>query len=166
MFRVSLSRVRAACAVTALAVTPAAGQSWTLDDLRFMSGCWEGTFGNGGVMEEFYSTPSANLMVGTTRYLRGARVVQFEFTRVERDSTGTIWMIPYPSGRMSEDPFRLTTWDGREAVFEAPEHDYPKRILYRRLEDGRRVARIDGGPDDTGGQEWILQPADCPRARP
>lgn len=145
---------------------PAAAQTWTLDRLAFLSGCWEGSFGNGGMMEEIYSAPSANLIVGTTRYMRGERTVQFEFSRVERDSSGTIWLIPYPNGRASEHPFRLTSLSDAEAIFEAPEHDYPKRIIYRRPGDGTRIARIDGGAEDTGGQQWVLRPVACPTARP
>ena len=32
------------------------------------------------------------------------------------------------------------------SVFENPEHDFPKRIIYRKSADGSLLASIDGGP--------------------
>lgn len=152
-----------------LAPDPAGAQAVdpppALSDLGYMAGCWRGTFGGGGVIEEFYTEPSANLMLGTTRYLRDGRAVQFEFTRIVRDSTGIV-MTPYPGGRPSPDDFRLTSLTAAAAVFESPEHDYPKRIIYRANADGTRTARIDGGPDDSEGQEWHMSPAACPTSPP
>ena len=111
-------------------------------------------------MEEFYTAPSHNLILGTTRYLRDGAAVQYEFTRIEHRN-GEIVMTPYPGGKPSEDGFTLTTMSESEAVFEAPEHDYPKRIIYRANPDGTRTARIDGGKDDPGGSEWILAAVPC-----
>jgi hypothetical protein len=114
-------------------------------------------------MEELYTAPSANLMLGTTRYIRGGASFQYEFTRIVRDSAGIV-MTPYPGGEPSTHDFRLTSLEASVAVFEAPEHDYPKRIIYRADADGTRTARIDGGPDDTGGMEWVFRRASCDTA--
>lgn len=143
----------------------ATSQNPTLAGLRFMSGCWEGTFerrGESGVIEEHYTTPSSNVMLGTTRYLLDGRTVQYEFTAIIADSTG-IMFRPYPGGVRSPDDFRLTDLSEGRAVFESPEHDYPKRIIYRVGDGGSRIARIDGGADDPEGTEWKLRPAECHR---
>ncbi|HEU4390653.1 MAG TPA: DUF6265 family protein, partial [Blastocatellia bacterium] len=87
-------------------------------------------------------------------------VVNYEFTRVEKTASG-ILMTPYPGGRPSEHSFRLTSLKNGEAIFEAPEHDYPKRIIYRANADGTRTARIDGGPDDKKGKEWLMSAMPC-----
>jgi hypothetical protein len=52
-----------------------------------------------------------------------------------------------------------------EAVFTAPEHDYPKRIIYRTNGDAGRTARIDGGTDDPNPREWVLTRVPCPGAQ-
>lgn len=141
-----------------------AREVFELEHLRFMSGCWEGEFrgreGEVGTMEEYYTTPSRNVMLGTTRYLLDGRAVAYEFSLLSSDSAG-IFLRPYPNGKASEDDFRLTELVGERAVFESPEHDYPKRILYWTEQDGTRVARIDGGADDPGGTEWRLARAGC-----
>lgn len=137
-----------------------------LADLSFMRGCWEGSFESRrgtGTIEEYYTRPSANIILGTTRYIVDGRTVQFEFSLIAADSLG-ILLRPYPGGNASPDDFRLTSLDGGRAVFESPEHDYPKRIIYWTEADGTRVARIDGGPDDPGGREWRMRPVPCPAA--
>lgn len=147
-------------ATTAATATTLATASATLDDLAFMAGCWRGEFSEGAALEEFYSTPSENLIVGTSRFLRGGRAVQFEFSRITADSAGIV-LLPFPGGRPSEHPFALTSLDGESATFEAPEHDFPKRILYSRGADGTLTARIDGGSDDSRAQVWRMQPVAC-----
>ena len=61
------------------------------------------------------------------------------------------------------DFWRYNPWYAQQ-IFEAPEHDYPKRILYRANADGSRTARIDGGAQDDGGQEWRFLRVACPGA--
>ena len=89
-----------------------------------MSGCWEGAFASSdgpGVIEEHYTTPSAKLMLGTTRYLAGGEATFFELSRI----------------------------------------DFPKRILYRAVEDGL-IARIDAGEGSERSREWRMRRASCP----
>jgi hypothetical protein len=40
----------------------------------------------------------------------------------------------------------LIKLQSREAVFENPEHDFPRRIIYRLEPDGSLFARIEGMP--------------------
>lgn len=140
-----------------------------LADLAFMTGCWNGDFrardGRTGTIEEHYTSTSENVMLGTTRYLLDGRAIQFELTTILADSAG-VTFLPYPRGRASPDGFLFTTADRNEsgttmrAVFEAPEHDFPKRIIYRR-EGDRLFARADGGEGSDQVQEWTMAAAPC-----
>lgn len=164
------TRGRPWLALLALAAlgSPAAGLAQTEPDgplagLAFMAGCWEGSFeasAGPGVIEEHYTAPSTNLMLGTTRYLRDGAAVMFEFTRIAPDSAGVVVLTPYPRGVPSEHGFRATSIEPGRAVFEAPEHDFPKRIAYT-VEGAGLVARIDDGTDDGPSSTWELQPSDC-----
>jgi len=81
-----------------------AAQDLKLADLSFMTGCWNGPFesrGEQGVIQERYSRPSQNVMLGTTQYLIGARTVQFELTTILLGDSGIV-MTPYPGGRASD----------------------------------------------------------------
>jgi hypothetical protein len=142
---------------------PVAGQAPSrpsLDSLAFMAGCWRSEAAGGSGLEEFYTAPSENLILGMSRFLRGGRAVQFEFSRITADSTGIV-LLPFPSGRPSEHPFRMTAVGGGQVLFEAPDHDFPKRIRYTRGTDGSLTARIDGGASDTRAQEWRMLPFTC-----
>ncbi len=143
---------------------PAAAQlpQATLDKLAFMAGCWSGPVqmrGGTGTLEERWTPPSANAMQGMSRWLRDGRTVDFEFTLVTADSAGIV-MTPFPRGTRSAHGFRLTRLGNDTAMFEAPEHDYPKRIVYARSADGL-TARIDGGADDTNPRIWPMTSAAC-----
>ena len=147
--------------------TPADAQDAqpAITDLAFMAGCWEGRFnardGSQGVIEEHYTAPSENVMLGTTRYLLGDRAVQFELTTITLGDQGVV-LLPYPGGTASADGFRLTTVSEGSALFEAPEHDFPKRIRYRAAAPDSLHARIDDGTDTGQAQEWRLARRTCP----
>jgi hypothetical protein len=84
-------------------------------------------------------------------------MVFFEYLRIEARLDG-IYYVAHPRGRPGTD-FKLTGFDGREAIFENPEHDFPKRVLYRRDPDGSLTARVDGGAGvDEGAQEFHYRP--------
>jgi len=98
-------------------------------------------------------------MLGTTRFLRDGRVVGFEFGHIAAGEEHVVY-TPFPGGNRSPDPFRLTGAEPGRVVFEAPEHDYPKRILYTLTSEGME-ARIDGGESDPRPRVWRLMPAAC-----
>lgn len=133
---------------------PPDARTGPLDAVAFMAGTWCSSPPPGGTMiEEHYTTPSANLVLGTTRYLREGATVGHEITRIETDSAGVV-LTPTPSGQAAV-PFRLTESAPGRAVFENPEHDFPVRIEYERI--GRElVARALGA--DGSGPEWRMTP--------
>lgn len=144
------------------AIARSAANGHSVQDLADFGGCWrtEGA-SDTSYTEEIWSAPTGNLMLGMTLFVREGRAVQYELTRVEVVGERIV-MTPYPNGTASEHGFVLTSLRDGEAIFEAPEHDYPKRILYRSHADGSRSARIDGGAEDTGGQEWRFRRVPCP----
>src|SRR5690606_34385594 len=135
-----------------------------LDVVSFMTGCWRGEFGDDGVLEESYSLANGGVMLGTSRYFRAGRVVQHEFSSIIADTSG-VSLLPYPGGRVSEHAFRLTHAAADTAVFEAPEHDFPRRISYIRVADRGLLARVDGGEGSTRVMYWLLEPVQCTEAR-
>ncbi len=128
--------------------------------LEFMSGCWRGPAGNGGTIEEYYTRPSANVMLGVTRYLRGDRVTGFEFTSFVREDSAIV-VTPRPEGQQPAQ-FRMTRLAKQNAVWENPQHDFPQLISYRLLAGDTLVARIEGpGPKGTESEEWRMTRIRC-----
>ncbi len=131
-----------------------------LEPLRFMAGCWRGPAGPGRVIEEHYTGPSENLILGMTRYLRGGAATGYEFSTIAWEDS-TIVLTPRPEGQQPV-PFRLTALDPQGAAWENPQHDFPTRIAYRRVPGDTLVARIEGpGPDGPRASEWRMTPARC-----
>ncbi|HEX7294339.1 MAG TPA: DUF6265 family protein, partial [Pyrinomonadaceae bacterium] len=56
-----------------------------------------------------------------------------------------IYYVAQPKGRCPQTDFKLTRVTDQEAVFENPEHDFPKRIIYRKSAEDALTASIDGG---------------------
>lgn len=126
-----------------LAVAPARAQeSVTIENLRWIAGSWTAAAGLLTV-EEHWTQPATNGMLAVGRTLSGQRMVSFEYLRIEERDDG-IFYVAHPGGRPLTE-FRLTRWDGRTVVFENPDHDFPKRILYTRNDDGSMTARVDAG---------------------
>jgi hypothetical protein len=86
-------------------------------------------------------------MIGMARAVVGGKTAAFEFLRIETREDG-IYYVAQPQGRCPATPFKLVSLDAGEAVFANPEHDFPKRIRYRRGPDGTLIARVEGDPGD------------------
>jgi hypothetical protein len=121
----------------------AQGPDTTIADLSWISGSWEIVDGHSR-HEEHWTPAARNALLGMARNLSDGRMVFFEYLRIEAREDG-IYYVAQPKGRPGTD-FKLTHFDGTKAVFENPQHDFPRRITYQRGNGDRMTARIDGGP--------------------
>lgn len=137
-----------------LAIGVAAQTKTTLADLAFISGNWE-MVGPKQRVEERWTPPATNAMLGLSRTLREGRMAEFEYLRIVERADG-IFYIAQPGGRPATE-FKLTKFDGSAAVFENPQHDFPKRIIYRKNADGSLTASIDAG-EGTKGPSFSFKP--------
>ena len=124
-----------------------------LSALAFLTGAWGGVE-DGVAAEEVWIAPAGGSMLAIHRDVSGGRTVGFEYLRIEAGSDGvTYWASP--QGKPAT-PFRLVESAPNRAVFENPDHVYPRRILYWLGEDGALRAKIEG---TLGGkpasQEWM-----------
>jgi Domain of unknown function (DUF6265) len=83
-------------------------------------------------------------MLGMSRTIAGNRTAEFEFLRIEQREDG-IYYVAQPKGRCPATDFKLTRVAAQEAVFENPQHDFPKRIIYRKTAEDSLTASIDAG---------------------
>ena len=131
-----------------------------LAELAFMAGCWRGPSGDGTTIEEYYTAPAENLMLGVARYTKGGRVTDYEFSTIAREGSEIV-LTPRPSGQQPA-PFRLTRLDSSGAVWENPKHYFPTLIAYRRGPADSLIARIEGpGRDGKRSIEWRMGRATC-----
>jgi hypothetical protein len=124
-----------------------------IEDLSFMSGGWQERSNNIQV-DEHWTAVAGGSLLGLSRTVRDGRMVGFEYLRVETRPDG-IYYVAHPRGKSPGTDFKLIRLQGREAVFENLLHDFPKRIIYRRNQDGSLTARVEGdGSEKEKAQEF------------
>ena len=120
----------------------------TLADLSWMSGDWQTAAGGRTQIEEHWTAAAGGSMMGVSRTVAGDKTVEFEYLRIEQREDG-IYYVAHPKARCPGTDFKLTRASASEAVFENPQHDFPKRIIYRKTDEGL-TASIDAGEGSKG----------------
>jgi hypothetical protein len=123
----------------------------------WMAGCWAGQVRDAEVKERWFD--AGGTLVGVSTTTVGGTLREFEFLRVVRQGSGVAYLAQ-PAGR-SPTTFTATATAKTEITFENPDHDFPKRIGYRRSGDDL-LAWIDGGAASSGKrQEFPMRKVAC-----
>lgn len=110
----------------------------------FVEGCWERQSG-GETGRETWRVASDDFLIGTSTTVVAGRVKEFEFLRVESKG-GVVSYLAQPGGA-PVTPFVLDPASKPgEATFVNMQHDFPKRVVYRKVGADGLLALIDGGP--------------------
>ena len=125
----------------------AAGSDSTID---WIAGHWCGEFGD-DTIEEIWLQPHGGVAVGLGRSLKGDKTTGFEYFRIA-DIEGVRSFIAQPGGQ-PPTVFKKTD-DGESWVrFENPDHDFPRKIEYRR--NGDTLHAEVSGPGGDGSESVI-----------
>lgn len=144
-------------------VIPSAVPAGSVADLSWLSGDWETGAGDTRI-EEHWTRPDGGTLLGMGRTVRGGKTAFFEYLRIETRDDG-IYYVAHPKARPGTD-FKATQVGPDEVVFENPEHDFPKRIVYRKEADGSVTARVEGdGTEPEKAQEFRFRRTAPPTAR-
>jgi Domain of unknown function (DUF6265) len=127
--------------LTVLTFAQKSSTSASLDDLGWLSGCWEGRQGE-AILEEMWSRPAGGSMLGLARTIKGDRTISYEFMQFRMEN-GILVFLPQPQGgtRVS---FPAKDFFGGKFTFENLQHDFPQRIIYERKGPGLLLAAIEG----------------------
>jgi len=117
-----------------------------IGNLSWLAGPWA-LDAKGNHIEEYWTTPAGDTMLGLSRTTANGKTVEFEFLRIEQRPDGLVY-IAQPEGRLPTE-FRLAHSDGDEWVFANPKLDFPRRIRYRRMGPNSLIARIE---DESGAK--------------
>jgi hypothetical protein len=132
------------CLATAARQTRATAVAATISDFAWISGDWQTQPGARAQIEEHWMRPAGGSMLGMSRTVAGDKTVEFEYLSIEQRGE-EIYYVAHPQARCPGTDFKLTSLSAQEAVFENPQHDFPKRIIYRKNPDGSLLASIDAG---------------------
>lgn len=139
----------------------AAAQSASrVDQVGWLAGCWERANGR-RVVEEQWMRPRGGLMLGAGRTVDGDSLVEFEQVRV-LERGGHLVYAAAPSGQPPAEFESIAVTDS-SVTFENAAHDFPQRVLYRRVGRDSLVARVEGTRGGRArGVDFAYRRAACP----
>ncbi len=115
-----------------------------IEDLAFMAGCWELNVPQRNMtIAEQWMKPLGGTLIGMGRTVVGGKTVSYETLRIVSGEAG-IDYIAKPSSNKDETTFKLAKSTAAEVVFENPAHDFPQRIIYKKVDADSLFARIEG----------------------
>lgn len=133
--------MRFSVAAAAVLLAPAAhAQSTKLSDLAWLEGCWEINRPTSRTIEK-WSAIANDQMVGESHSYAGG--FEHEGEKLRLFGRGDTLIYEATPGGQARTEFRLQPGT-TEYVFANPEHDFPQRIVYRRVGADSLIARIEG----------------------
>lgn len=127
------------------------------EGLAWLAGRWLMATPNGQV-EELWLPPAGGSLYGVGRTVSDGVTRFFEFLAIVTREDGSLAFVARPRGGAPVE-FPLVERSARHVVFANPGHDFPRRILYELLPDGRLHARVDDGRDLGEGEDFSYSPA-------
>jgi hypothetical protein len=118
----------------------------TADRLGWLAGCWVARSG-ARVVEEQWMRPRGGSLLGMSRTVAADSAVAHELMRIVDRGGGLVFQA-HPSGQAPAE-FPAVEAGPERAVFADPAHDFPQRIVYRRVGADSLVARVEGERDGT-----------------
>ena len=122
-----------------------------MEKLLWIVESWVSAEGESRSYEEWKKTDD-NLYEGSSKTIKDGAVTFSEILKIEKTPEGIFY-----TADVSHNPgpvrFKLTECNDSTAVFENPEHDYPRKITYK-LEEGNLHAFIEG-PGKDGSNKKI-----------
>lgn len=137
----------------AMAADPVTGLAW-------LQGCWAAADAEPGSGEQ-WTAAAGGTVLGTSRTVKGGKTVAWEFIQIREVEPGKLAYIAQPSGQPPTSFGLLRQGDG-EFVFENLAHDFPQRVIYRRVGDRILNARIEGmAKGKLKGIDFPMQRVSC-----
>lgn len=141
-----------------LVIAPALGAQG-VSKLGWMTGCWEQRSAT-RVVHEQWMAPLGGMMMGMSRTVTRDTARAFEHLRLD-SRKGVATYIAHPSGQ-AETSFPATTVSDTMVVFDNPAHDFPQRIIYRKVGSDSLRARIEGPQGgQTRGIDFPMKRVSC-----
>lgn len=127
----------------------------------WMAGCWTGHRGP-ATFTEIWTPAGPDLMVGVSVTVVPGKPSEFEFVRVE-SRAGRVFYVAQPGGvPPTEFEWNPEASVGGAAVFANPQHDFPKRVAYKKVDATHVLAWIDGGAGSKNKMEFPMERGACP----
>lgn len=77
----------------------------------------------------------------------GNKIITEEIKLIKKEKD--FFYVPDVAGPQGAIEFRITSFGETSFVAENPEHDFPKKIVYKKINEGELVATISAGSNST-----------------
>ena len=121
-----------------------------LKSLHWIQGAWGKTDGE-DVLDEVWSAPSGDSMMGVFRWTKGGKVSLFELLTITIDDGRLVFRFRHFSreqvpweGKDDALTFYLKSIRDGEVVFENPKQDDMNRFMFRRVGSDKLLVRVEG----------------------
>lgn len=122
-------------------------------DVAWIAGHWEASL-NGARLEEFWSNPGGDCMVGMFRWVKDGKVWIYELLTIREEDDTLVFRFRHFSDEMDAweskmEPltYYLVSSSDREAVFENPASDSHRRYAFERADAKTLVVRVGAHRD-------------------
>jgi Domain of unknown function (DUF6265) len=158
--RLTFLQLLVACIVAGQAESQAAQRIATIG---WLTGCLEMRSGT-RVVEEQRMAERAGTMLGMGRTVNARGLGDYELTLIKEDG-GRLLFEAHPKGQPPATfAARVATADS--VLFEAPEHDFPQRVGYRRVGSDSVLAWVEGTMNGKARRiEFPYARVTCPTSR-
>lgn len=130
-----------ALTLVALLVKIAPAQSRPTDSIGWLTGCWEWRTPS-RVVEEQWSSTTGGTLLGFSKTTVRDSLREYEFIRI--DAAGDALIYHAQPVRQAPAQFRALPPFDSVLTFTNPQHDFPQRVIYRRLGPDTIRARVEG----------------------
>lgn len=103
-------------------------------------------------VEVVYTSPEGGSILGLTKVSGGGTTHFFELEKIAVEGDAVV-LVPFPDGQRAAS-FRLVEDGARRAVFESPENDFPRRIVFDASAAGALEILLEG---TQGGQPSAMR---------
>ncbi len=114
----------------------------TLNDFKWFLGKWKGTM-QGMDVRETWTMENETSFNGDGFVMSDMDTIFHESTKLQVQN-GNIFYIANVPGNPAPVSFKLTFYENHKAIFENPEHDFPKKIIYTHVLPDSLIAVVEG----------------------
>ena len=126
--------------------------AFTQTEFLFFQGTWQM---EGKEIFERWDMLNNTTMKGIAYTIHEGQVVVFEYLDVLYDNNEFVYMATVPDQNQGKSiVFKITAKTDDTFTFENPEHDFPKKIVYQKLNETELFVQISG--DDQQGFSYKL----------
>lgn len=140
-----ITRLFAGVLCLSLLAMPTLATPPEIEQLGWLTGCWKNDAAEAGTGEQWMA-PAGGTMFGLSRTVKRGKTVEFEFMQLRTLADGNLAFIATPSGQQVAI-FPLLSLSDVDVVFENLRHDFPQRVIYRRVGESKILARVEGRQD-------------------